>query len=390
MMKKTLLMLFVSVGFLLSSCVKDEAKNMECDIESAWVEGEEYASNFLDPTQMRIENISSTEVNIVFTVRSLISLPKELPVFFKVTPGATVEPASGSLQNFKEGPVAYTVTSEDGQWRRSYRVAFREPSLPTSLFTYEMVDTVVGNSANKSTMCVFYDLDQKGEKVYHWASGNTGFGIVQSMYATPDTYPTYSINEGYKNKGVCMQTLSAGEMGVWMKKPIAAGNLFLGKFIAERVVLNPLKATQFGIQMDREPVRVTGFYKYQPGKVFTNYLMEEIPGRVDEASIYAVFYRNKDADGNPYFLYGDDVETDEKLLNNPQVYKIARVASLPPTNEWTPFEMFFHGKDADDELVHKNEFNLALVFSSSKGGAQFEGAIGSKLYIDEVELSFEK
>ena len=35
-------------------------------------------------------------------------------------------------------------------------------------------------------------------------------------------------------------------------------------------------------------------------------------------------------------------------------------------------------------------YNLSLVFSSSKEGAQFEGAVGSTLYVDEVELMFEK
>ena len=59
-------------------------------------------------------------------------------------------------------------------------------------------------------------------------------------------------------------------------------------------------------------------------------------------------------------------------------------------NEWTRFEMFFEGKDADDEELSEKKFNLALVFSSSKDGALFEGAIGSTLYVDEVEISFEK
>ena len=72
------------------------------------------------------------------------------------------------------------------------------------------------------------------------------------------------------------------------------------------------------------------------------------------------------------------------------VYKVARVAALPPTNEWTRFEMFFEGKDAPDEIVSSMGFNLALVFSSSKRGAQFEGAVGSTLYVDEIEVSYEK
>ena len=51
---------------------------------------------------------------------------------------------------------------------------------------------------------------------------------------------------------------------------------------------------------------------------------------------------------------------------------------------------FFEGKDAPDDIVNAMGCNLALVFSSSKSGAQFEGAIGSTLYIDEVEVSYEE
>jgi hypothetical protein len=41
-------------------------------------------------------------------------------------------------------------------------------------------------------------------------------------------------------------------------------------------------------------------------------------------------------------------------------------------------------------MVAKKEFSLAIVFSSSVRGAWFEGAIGSTLYVDEVEVSYEK
>ena len=32
-----------------------------------------------------------------------------------ITPGATIEPANGSVQDFTEGPVVYVVTSQDGE-----------------------------------------------------------------------------------------------------------------------------------------------------------------------------------------------------------------------------------------------------------------------------------
>ena len=111
--------------------------------------------------------------------------------------------------------------------------------------------------------------------------------------------------------------------------------------------------------------------------------MNVVPGRTDEASIYAVFYRNTDADGKEVKLYGDDV------LTSPHLVKKAVVASLPPTNEWTRFEMFFEGNEPDDALFASRGYNMSLVFSSSKEGASFEGAIGSTLYVDEVKVYFE-
>ena len=103
-MKKNFIWVLVVVT-MLSSCIKDELLNQECDIMSAWLEGDEYASCFYEPSQMRIEHISSAEKEIVFRVKSLLSLPERLPVHFTLTDGATIEPASGSEQNFKEGPV---------------------------------------------------------------------------------------------------------------------------------------------------------------------------------------------------------------------------------------------------------------------------------------------
>ena len=377
-MKKYLpLLLFV---FVLSSCIKDELMNAECDILNAWVEGDQYKENFYEASQMRMENISSAEKEIIFTVRSLISLPKEMPVFFDVTPGATIEPASGTVQDFTKGPVVYTVTSQDGAWKRQYTVSFREASLPTFVYSFENFNTV---KSETNYYHEFYEIDHDGTPIYLWATGNSGAVLIKKD-SQPEDQPTYSMVNGYKGRGVCLNTQGTGQLGEYMKKPIAAGNLFMGKFIFDNLLFNPLQTTQFGYVIDREPVRITGYYKYHPGPVFTDKDKKEVPGRVDEPSIYAVFYRNKDEQGNKVFLYGDDV------LTSPYIVSKAQVESLPPTDEWTRFEMFFEGEDADNAMVAEKAYNLTIVFSSSKDGAAFEGAIGSELCIDEVEISFEK
>ncbi len=87
----------------MASCIKEEALNKECDIESAWIEGVEYEQFFYQTTEMRKDKISSAETDIVFSVRSLISLSTQIPINFKITEGATIEPANGSMQDFTKG-----------------------------------------------------------------------------------------------------------------------------------------------------------------------------------------------------------------------------------------------------------------------------------------------
>lgn len=366
---------------MLSSCIKDELPNTECDIVSAWVEGDQYAQYFIRPSQMRLENISTAEKELVFTVRSLISLPKRLPVSFNITEGATIEPASGSEQDFTHGPVTYVVTSQDGAWKREYTVSFKEAKLPTYTFSFENYETIDANNNNQYHQ--FYEVDQSGTHHNIWASGNPG-AILIKYNSKAEDQPTYSTPDGYQGRGVCLNTQDAGSLGRMFGKPIAAGNLFMGRFILESVLLNPLKATEFGRPIDRVPVRVTGYYKYRPGTTFTDKDMHEIANRTDEASIYAVFYRNKDEEGKDVYLYGDDV------LTSPYIVRKAEVASLPATSEWTRFEMFFNGGATDMDVLESQGYNMTLVFSSSKEGASFEGAIGSELLIDEVEVSFEE
>ena len=98
------------IHFLCSSCIKDEPKNMECDVVEAWVEGDGLAQYFIRESDMRISDVPSGEERLTFIVRDLNTLPA-MPVQFTLTPGATVSPANGSSQDFTNGPVTYTVTS---------------------------------------------------------------------------------------------------------------------------------------------------------------------------------------------------------------------------------------------------------------------------------------
>ena len=205
-MRKILVLAIVMCGWCLTSCIKDEAPNKECDIECAWVEGAEYEQYFYQTTEMR-KDVSSTETNITFSVRSMLSLSKEIPLNFKITDSATIVPANGSLQDFTKGPVVYTVTSQDGQWQRSYNVTFREAPLPAQKFSFENVETQTETTmlGGVNELHVFYELEQSAEvkdaKEYCWGTGNSGAAMLKNG-SKPDEFPTYSTPDGYKGKGV--------------------------------------------------------------------------------------------------------------------------------------------------------------------------------------------
>ena len=107
---------------LTASCLKDEAPNAECDIEEVSLTVEDPESFFFNITDMT-RTIPSADSVIVFQVRRKADVSALAPTF-KLTPGASITPESGSVQDFSNGPVAYTVTSQDGQWKRRYRLSF--------------------------------------------------------------------------------------------------------------------------------------------------------------------------------------------------------------------------------------------------------------------------
>lgn len=362
---------------MLNSCFKDEAPNTECDILNAWV-GDEWASHFNQPTDMRISDVPSGESTIVFTVRWNDSIP-EMPVFFNLTPGATIEPASGSVHDFTKGPVTYTVTSEDGKWQRTYKVAFRGTIIPEKNYHFEHAEL-----NDKGKFQVWYEMPSEGVRNDIWATGNEGYNIARPNAKVED-YPSVADANGYKGNCVKLTTCATGSWGRTFKKPIAAGNLFLGKFNSRYALTNTLMCTEMGIPFIKIPLKLTGYYKYKPGEIFTDKDNKEVPGRVDEPNIYSVLYLNHDANGESVVLHGDDV------LSSPLIVRKAIVTQLPATDVWTPFEMIFEGTTPiDEELLKMGGYSLALVFSSSKTGDTFEGAVGSTLYIDEIEFTYQE
>lgn len=372
----TTLLGLMSVGFF-SSCIKDEPLNSECDIEKAYVHVDNPARLFFNEADTLV-NVLYSEDFIRFRIRKGADLTRMAPVFH-ITEGATVEPASGSIHDFSAGPVAYTVTSQDRKWKRIYYVMFEQYSSTVSdTIKFDFEDYRIKSSSER----YYLWTENAGDSTASagWDSGNGGFWMVKSK-SEPDQYPTTVLEEGVSGKGVRLTTRDTGPLGLIKNMPLAAGNLFLGRFDVRMALTDAMKATQFGVPFDKQPTHIEGYYKYKPGEKFQQRNMQIAPDRVDQGTIYAVFYRNTDSNGNPVVLYGDNVQT------SPNVVALAKVDNIVETDQWQHFKVDFdYRENIDTDLLANYGYSFTLVFSSSIDGGNFEGAIGSTLCVDEVRV----
>ena len=98
-----------------------------------------------------------------------------------------------------------------------------------------------------------------------------------------------------------------------------------------------------------------------------------------------MLYINHDRNGNPLVLYGDNVLSSENIV------AVARVEHVNETNgQWVHFDIEFeYKKEINPEMLANRGYNLTIVCSSSIEGATFEGAIGSTLKVDKLQLTCE-
>ena len=370
-------LLVIALSSVFTSCFKDEPLNAECDILEASVSVSKPEVMFYHSSDSKLQ-VPYTDSAVIFNVRRHADLNAIAP-HFTLTDGATIVPANGSVQDFSKGPVIYTVTSEDKQWNRRYAVSFLpvvQTVSDTIRFDFEHYEL----EQKELKYYTWYFIGEDGQRHDYWATGNPGFRMSRES-APPEDYPSVPAKDGHSGSYAKLTTQSTGFLGSLVGKPLAAGNLYLGSFDVGMAMRDAMKATKFGIPFDKKPIKLTGWYRYQPGKKYQDKKRKIVPNRTDSAAIYAVFYRNVDEQDNPVTLYGDDV------LTNKHILAIAKLAEVKTTDQWTPFEVVFDYTQQPDERILANRgYNLTVVFSSSERGAQLEGAIGSELSIDEVRI----
>jgi len=370
--------LLTIVGITFSSCIKDEALSRETDITEAMIK---------DADLYVIGAPTITNNNVFFRLKPDVEQRKFAPLF-ELSEGTSITPENGSEQDFSKGSIQYTITSNDGNFRKVYNVSFITNTFITK-YDFENVKTEVTESP-EGIYNEFYEVLPDGQQKFDWASGNVGYNMLaetlleKDQELSPSVYPTFSVNDGYKGKGVKMVTRGTGPLGNMMGSPIAAGNLYLGTF---NFTFPAIKSTRFGIPYStgiNVPTSFKGYFKYEAGEHYTVTSKDGSTYTKDAWDAYAIIFE-KGSNPKKEFLAGD-----HKFLD-PRMVAVARLDNKDriETSKWTKFDIPFEivkGKTFDN----KKEYMITIVFSSSVEGDKFNGAIGSTLYIDEVELNYDQ
>lgn len=388
MMKKSSLFCLLAAAMLFTSCIREEAANVECDItgvDASWIESMPAGFFLGEP------NIQKNSVTFLVNESSDVTA---LAPRFSVSDGATLwltndkgehTPFDPNLTRDFTEPKLYSVLSQNGYFSKDYIVSFYVPQ-PFEKCDFEE-----------------YAFDRDDQKNYHiilqknadgtlmentiWTSGNGGYKLT-GMAKSAEEYPTVIMSSGGIGNSRCLRlmTCDAGNFGMKTipKMPIAAGNAFIGTFNLNQAMLAPRKATRFGLQIvKKEPVKMKGWYKYTAGVQMTDKNKQPIDEK-DMADIYAVLF---EANVNGKFVPLDG----DNILNSNRIVALARIDDPGEPQEWTWFEEPFkpmNGKTFDLEKAKNNEYAFTLVMSSSRKGAHFEGAIGSTLFVDDITIEW--
>ena len=400
-MKKTSIFAFVAVPLLLASCIAAERDNTECDIEEVSLHLDSPIDFFFHEYDT-LQTVISTETDIVFTIRSYVNI-QSVPLSLRITEGASIYMISedGTETPFLSGsPVDFSnekvyhfrVVSEDKVWSRNYSISVvhDKPSEGNLFIDYES-----------------YHLDASGKyyvwdapEVFPdatWKNGNPGFKISKSS-AKPMDYPsTPAVGEGPDGSDcVKLETCDTGPFGRMANMRLASGSMFNGIFDVGNALTAPLEATLMGSPYTHKPIQVRIWLRYERGNVFQDRDGKPVEGVVDEPDFYIVFYRNEDAEGNKVQLNGGDI------LTNPNIVGLGRLPhhynsddsdqlSNDPihgvTEEWQEFTIpVVYRSEIDATILENQGYSIAFGSASSWQGGYFAGAIGSKLYMDNLQL----
>jgi hypothetical protein len=361
---------FILFGLVLSlsACIQNELPNPEADILA-----------FSLPGNVTIGEAVFQEGDIALRVRKDADLSKLVPAI-TITPGAKIEPTADASQDFSH-PVTYTVTAADGLHRREYVVTTSSSALYH--FSFEQWGRL------STTYLYLTPMEyEEGERRIFWDSSSKGVSLYQKVDTEASRYPVHptDICKAGKHAAELVTSVGLSEKSS-LKIPIVAGSLFTGVMNLGNAMSNPLASTRFGQPCTEKPLRFRGYYNYHPGE--GDYITTSgiLPGKRDTCTIQAIFFRvDENLPGG--MLDGTNNTTHPNILAIAQLPDSARAGTKGES--YLPFDLPFAYRSDEELDFEGKEYKIAIILSSSAKGDLYEGVVGSRLRVDELEIVTEE
>ncbi len=259
--------------------------------------------------------------------------------------------------------ITQVVTGLDAGTEYAYRLVVDGSSADAVTFTTEAA-LLLPNSGFEDWYNDGNGLPKPAKDVnsVFWDCGNTNAPIVGNQIMT-----TQDENDKVKGKSsVKMETKKAPIVSI-----IAAGNIFTGSFKMEGMggILT------LGREFSSRPAKLTGFYKYKPVKLGDK--NSHYTGDMDLCSFYVALTDEQIT-----------VNTNTGVYFNPEDEKIIAYGSISEeeakgADDWTEFTVNLEYRD-----LKRIPKYIIVVASSSKYGDYMEGAEGSIMYLDDLQLIY--
>lgn len=225
------------------------------------------------------------------------------------------------------------------------------------------------------------------ENAMFWDSGNHGSATMSKNVTEKDG--------SVKHSGTYSAKLKSQFVGVGSMGKFAAGNIFVGKYLATDGTDGVLG---WGRPWEFEPKALKGYVKYTPGTVQEKvYKKTTAPDEIkaefsvdakDKGIIYVALVDNSKASTYentswPVIIKTKTSELFDKNGSNVKAYGEIIFSEATPGDEMVEFTINLDEKHPDVKFTH-----IIIVASASKAGDYFLGGEGSTLWLDDIELVY--
>lgn len=229
-----------------------------------------------------------------------------------------------------------------------------------------------------------WDTSSKAYLVYasggtmFWDSGNHGSSTMNKNVTVPAT--------DKKHSGTYSAKLESQFVGIGTIGKFAAGNLFVGKYLATQGTDGVLG---WGRPFTSRPKALRGYVHYTPAAitdVASNAPAEYVKGDMDRGIVYIAIVDNTKTAYNseswPCVVETKTTKLFDKNGSNVIAYGEKVFEGATAGNDMVPFEITLDYRTEDVKAC-----NIILTISASKGGDYFTGG-PSVMYVDDLELVY--